>query len=145
MAKRKLFVDTNQFLKIYFPHSAAARITRKAIEKEFDLTENAVVLVEIARRHLDHRHRQFINQKLGDKKYIVPSAADWHLALKLILKLRAQKPQLGLNAMRKMQMDALIVAMACSHKAVIFTADGDFTELNRLLRPLTVEIVDAAT
>ncbi len=125
------FVDTNLLPRFVFDQKKDKenrRYIRLALRK-YTIQHNIVSLVECARnfRLADHK-RKTLHQLLSQDP-AVPDHAEWRLAHYLLLDWVQLKRQRDKNAIRKMQMDCLIAAMAINRQTTIITSDRDFFDL----------------
>jgi predicted nucleic acid-binding protein len=98
-------------------------------------------LVELVRhRALKNSVRSEIHRLLAAEEQIFcPDLKDWKLSAYIVGELRNQNQHMNKVALRKMQMDALIAALAIRHKLTLVSADSDFelirrTRAGRILR-----------
>ena len=125
------FVDTNLLPRFVFDQKKdkeTRRYVRLALKK-YTIQHNIVSLVECARnfRLADYKLRR-LHQLVGQDP-AVPDATEWRLAHYLLLDWVKLKRQRDKNAIRKMQMDCLIAAMAINRDTTVITGDKDFSDL----------------
>lgn len=123
-------VDTNLYEAAFFPHSSQPRqrVLFKELHRRYDLLHNVVSLVELLKKsRLKTTIRSEIHRVLaGEKNLLCPELADWRLSVYLLADLGARNPHMDIVARRKMQMDALIAAIAIRYRLTLISADRDF-------------------
>ncbi len=84
-------------------------------------------------RNNPERHNR-ISFLINDKELDIysPDLSDWRNSAKLIEQYKQEKPQVNVNALRKMQLDCLIATMSIRINATILTGDNDFKDLKNL-------------
>jgi predicted nucleic acid-binding protein len=143
MQKNNLLVDANCFNSIFFPGSKEKRIIKKAIEKKFNIKNNIITLIEVSRNfRLKQSKRNYIHKNLiNSGSLIVPDNNDWKKLLYIILEYKANNKSAGVNALRKMQMDCLLAAIAINKNCYLLTNDKDFKYLQSLEKAKELKLI----
>lgn len=143
MKRTPLYVDANMINRVIFPDDTRGRIARKVIERQFEIRNNVIPLIEAVRARLSVSKRNALMSMLLGRDVDHPDLADWRKSVTLLREWKARRPEAGVEHVRKMQLDCLLAAMAVRTRTAVLTNDGDFALLReidpRLMLPSPVQ------